>query len=103
MRMMMKVSIPVEAGNAGIRDGSLVGQIQAILEEAKPESAYFAAQDGMRTGFLVVNMDDSSQLPGLAEPWWLAFNASVESFPVMSPDDLQRAGPAIESAIKKYG
>ena len=103
MRMMMKVSIPVEAGNAGIRDGSLVGQIQAILEEAKPESAYFAAQDGMRTGFLVVNMDDSSQLPGLAEPWWLAFNASVEFIPVMNPDDLQRAGPAIESAIKKYG
>jgi hypothetical protein len=48
-------------------------------------------------------MDDASQMPALAEPWFLAFNASVEVLPVMASEDLGRAGPAIENAVKKYG
>ena len=38
----------------------------------------------------------------MAEPWFLAFNASVEIHPVMIPDDLAKAGGAIENAVKKY-
>ena len=103
MRFILKVSIPVEAGNAAIRDGSLGQKIQSILEETKPEAAYFIADKGTRGAFVVVNMDDASQMPALAEPWFLAFNASVEVLPVMTPEDLGRAGPAIENAVKKYG
>ena len=32
----------------------------------------------------------------------LAFNASIEIHPVMIPDDLAKAGGAIENAVKKY-
>jgi hypothetical protein len=32
----------------------------------------------------------------------LAFNASIENHPVMTPDDLAKAGSAIENAVKKY-
>ena len=46
---------------------------------------------------------DPSQIPAVAEPWFLAFNASVEIHPVMTPADLAKAGPAIEQAVKKYG
>ena len=38
-----------------------------------------------------------------AEPWFLAFEASVEATPVMLPEDLAAAGPAIESVVKKFG
>jgi hypothetical protein len=38
----------------------------------------------------------------VAEPFFLAFNASVEVFPAMTLEDLMKAGPHIESAIKKY-
>ena len=103
MRFILKVSIPVEAGNAAIRDGSLGAKIQSILEGTKPEAVYFAADNGMRGGFVVVNMDDMSQMPALAEPWFLAFNASVEILPVMTPEDMERGGPGIENAVKKYG
>ena len=103
MRILMKVSIPVDAGNTAVRDGSLEGKIQSILGDMKPEAAYFAADDGLRGGFFVVNIDDTSQMPALAEPWFLTFNASVEFQPVMTPDDLGKAGPAIEAAVKKYG
>jgi hypothetical protein len=47
-------------------------------------------------------MQDASQIPAIAEPWFLAFNASIEIHPVMIPDDLARAGGAIENAVKKY-
>ena len=47
-------------------------------------------------------MQDASQIPAIAEPWFLAFNARLEIHPVMVPDDLTRAGSAIEAAVKKY-
>ena len=38
----------------------------------------------------------------LAEPWFLAFHASIEIVPVMTAEDLKKAGSAIEKAVKKY-
>jgi hypothetical protein len=102
MRFLMKASMPNEAGNAAISDGSLNKTIQSILGDLKPEAAYFLAENGQRTAYLFVNMQDASQIPALAEPWFLAFNATVEFIPVMVPDDLGKAGPAIEAAVKKY-
>lgn len=100
MRFLMKVSFPVEAGNKAAKDGFKA--IQAILERQKPEAAYFIAENGMRTGLLVVNMENASDIPGLAEPWFLALNAHVEMTPVMVPADLQKAGPAIADAVKAH-
>jgi glutaredoxin len=73
------------------------------LKEIKPECAYFGDADGKRTGFLVVNLEGLHKIPAIAEPWFLAFNASVQLTPVMTAEDLQKAGPDIERAAKKYG
>jgi hypothetical protein len=100
--MMMRVSIPVEAGNAAVRTGTLGSTIQKILAEVKPEAAYFAEEDGKRTGYLFFDMTDSSQLPALAEPWFLAFNASLTVRPAMNPQDLAKAEPAIQKAAAAY-
>ena len=102
MRFLLKVNIPVEAGNAAAKAGKLGTTIQAILAELKPEAAYFTDNNGQRTGFLVVEMQDASQIPAIAEPWFLAFNASVELHPVMVPGDLAKASAAIEKAVKAY-
>ena len=101
MRFLMKVSIPVEAGNDAAKKGFDV--IPSILEEQKPEAAYFLATGGQRTALLFVNMDDPSELPKIAEPWFLAFNASIEVTPAMVAEDLQKAGASIEAAVQKYG
>ena len=103
MRFMLKVNIPVEAGNTAVRAGKLGETIQSILAELKPESVYFTADKGQRTGFIFVDMQDASQIPAITEPWFLAFNAQIEFQPVMVPEDLAKAGPAIEQAAKKYG
>ncbi len=103
MRFLVKVNIPVEAGNRAAKAGTLGTTIQAILADLKPEAVYFTDDHGQRTGFLFLDMQDASQIPAIAEPWFLAFHASLEIHPVMVPDDLTKAGRAIEAAVKKYG
>ncbi len=103
MRFLLKAEWPVEVGNAAIKDGSLSEIVGAILDDLKPEAAYFLASNGKRTALLIVNMQDASQIPALAEPWFLAFQASLEVVPVMVLEDLKKAGPAIKQAVEKYG
>lgn len=102
MRFLLKVNIPVEAGNAAAKAGKLGATIQSILAEVKPEAVYFTDNNGQRTGFIFLEMQDASQIPAIAEPWFLAFNASIEIHPVMRLEDLARAGAAIDAAVKKY-
>jgi hypothetical protein len=102
--MLLRVSIPVEAGNAAAKKGTLGSTIEKILQNLKPEAAYFFADDnGQRCGSVVFDMKDSSEIPGIAEPWFLAFNAKVSIRPVMTPEDLAKAGPSITKAVKKWG
>ena len=104
MRMLLRVSIPVEAGNAAARAGTLGSTIDRIVADLKPEAAYFMADDnGDRSASIVFDMKDTSQIPAIAEPWFLAFNAKVSLRPVMSPQDLAAAGPAIAGAAKSFG
>src|SRR6266851_9265623 len=101
MRFLLKVNIPVESGNAAAKAGKLATTIQSILAELKPEAVYFTDNNGQRAGFIFLDMQDASQIPAIAEPWFLAFNASIEIHPVMIPDDLAKAGNAIAAAVNK--
>ena len=103
MRFLLKVNIPVEAGNEATKKGRLGEIIQSILAELRPEAVYFTDDKGQRTGYIFLEMHDASQIPAIAEPWFLSFNASIEIHPVMVPEDLMKAGAAIEQAVRKYG
>ncbi|HXJ16796.1 MAG TPA: hypothetical protein VNM68_06320 [Candidatus Polarisedimenticolia bacterium] len=101
--MLLKVSIPVETGNAAAKAGKLGPTIERILSEIRPEAAYFAEDNGERTGYIFFDMQESSELPAIAEPWFLAFNAKVTVRPAMTPQDLAKAAPSIEKAAKAHG
>jgi hypothetical protein len=104
MRMLLRVSIPVEAGNAAAKAGTLGSTIEQIMADLKPEAAYFLADDdGQRSGSIVFDMKDSSEIPSVAEPWFLAFNAKVSFRPIMNPQDLAKAAPSIGKAAEQYG
>jgi hypothetical protein len=102
MRMILKVSIPVETGNTAIQNGSLGTTIQKILADLKPEAAYFSEDNGERTGYIFFDMKNSSELPAIAEPWFLAFNARLTVRPAMNSQDLADARPGMEAAVKAY-
>ena len=101
MRMIMSVEFPLEPFNTAVRDGSAGQKIQKILEAIKPEAAYFYDNNGKRGGTLIVNLDNPSGIPALAEPWFLTFNAHIDLHAVMTPDDLGRAG--LDTMGKKWG
>ena len=74
------------------------------MADLKPEAAYFFADDnGQRSCSIVFDLKDPSEIPGVAEPWFLAFNAKVSLRPIMNPQDLAKAGLAIGNAAKQYG
>lgn len=75
--------------------------MQKILAAQKPEAAYFTDMDGKRTAILIVELAKASDIPALAEPWFLTFNASLEAHPVMTPEDLGAAG--LEKLGKEWG
>ena len=91
MRTMLRWTVPVERGNEAIRDGTLEKSIQTLLEQLKPEAAYFMPFDGERAGMMVFDMTDPAQIPQIAEPLFMALDAAVEFTPVMDADDLKRA------------
>ena len=101
MRVMMFVSLPNDPFNAAVKDGSAGTKMQKILGVQKPEAAYFMDHSGKRTGVLVLDLPSASQIPALAEPWFLTFNASIEIHPVMTPPDLAAAG--LEKLGKDWG
>jgi hypothetical protein len=100
--MLIQVSFPVEAGNAAISNGNLMAVVKKFMADYKPEAAYFLADDnGQRSGVMVVDMKDASEIPALAEPWFLGLNAQFKIQPVMTLQELAAAGPAIERAVKE--
>jgi hypothetical protein len=90
MRTLLTCSVPVEKGNQAITDGSLPRVIQQTIERIKPECAYFTADaTGRRTGYMIFDLKDPSDIPSIAEPLFTTLNAAITFAPVMNPQDLQ--------------
>jgi hypothetical protein len=100
MRILMQVRLPHEPFNAAVRDGTVEQKMKRILEEAKPEVVYFTEYRGQRGAIMIVNLKDPSEVPALAEPWFLLFDADVEFHVAMAPDELGRAG--LDALGKKW-
>ena len=103
MRVMVRFAFPVVAGNAAIRTGKVEKVFQQLMDELKPEAAYFHAVNGDRGGFFVVDMQDSSQIADIAERLFFGLDAKIELIPVMSPADLQKGLSGCRDTIQRYG
>jgi hypothetical protein len=89
---MMQISFPNEPFNDLVRDGTAGKTMQKLLEATKPQAAYFCEVDGKRTGFLIVDLKEPSQIPAFCEPWFLALKAEIRLRPTMTPEDLAKSG-----------
>jgi hypothetical protein len=100
MRILVQVNLPHEPFNTFVKDGSAGAKIKRILDDIKPEAVYFTEIDGRRTGLLVLQLEESSQIPSISEPWFLTFNADCHFHIAMLPEDLAKAG--LETLGKKW-
>lgn len=102
MRFMIKAEMAVERANELAEEGTLSKTIQSIIDDLEPEAAYFSLSNGDRTAYIFVDIEDASEIPAFAEPFFLALEANLEIVPVMTAEDLKKADPAIKRAVKKF-
>jgi hypothetical protein len=98
MRMMLKAVVDTAAGNSVIADGSIGPVIGRLVEQLKPEAAYFAGEDGQRACFMVFDMQDAADLPAISEPLFQGMNARVTVTPCMDLEDLQKGLARLQGA-----
>jgi hypothetical protein len=104
MKYIMRIKMASgEEGNNVLKDPLFGKKMQDALTEVKSEAAYFGTICGSRGGYIVVNIDDASQIPAIAEPFFIWLKAEIDFYPVMTIQDLGKAGPSIEAAFKKWG
>jgi len=90
VRMMMKIKLDTEAGSRRIADGTMPQLMQDVLGPLQPEAAYFGPENGIRTAFVVFDLKEPAQLPPVTEPLFRELKATVDMFPVMNQEDLQK-------------
>lgn len=90
MRVLLKATLDTEKSNEVIRSGRMEALIKETVDRIGPEAAYFGTIDGRRTALLVFDMQDSSQMPPIGEPFLMELNAEVDLCPIMNGDDLAK-------------
>lgn len=101
MRMILHVTFPTARFNELWRTGEVGAKVQQILEDTKPEAVYFGmGNDGQRGAIVVVDVASESDVPRVTEPWYLTFDATVETAVCMTREDIGKVD--YESLAKKY-
>lgn len=90
MRMLLKFQFDTAAANRAIEDGSMAALNERMFTELQPEAAYFAIEDGVRTGYVVFDLADPSAIPLVAEPLFSGANSKLTLVPVMNTEDLMK-------------
>lgn len=73
---------------------------RGLRSSAKPEAVYFTEENAKRAVLLVVDVPDPSKIPGLSEPWFMAFESDVKFQIAMTPADLEKS--ALSTLGKKW-
>jgi len=101
MRMMLSVTYPTAKFNELWRKRELGPKIQKIIEDIKPEAIYFGKGNaGQRGVVVIVDVPTPADLPRVTEPWYLTFEATVESCVCMTAEEVAKLD--YEGMAKKY-
>ncbi|MFG2308724.1 DUF3303 family protein [Streptomyces sp. NPDC048566] len=90
MRVMLRATMDTEKGNAAIRSGRMPELMEETMKHLQPEAAYFTTLDGYRCCIMIFDMQDTSELPKIAEPFFMDLGARLEVSPVMNAEDLRK-------------
>lgn len=98
MRVMLRAHFDTAATNEGIKTGGLPQALKKLMDTVKPEAAYFGLHEGVRSCWIVFDLQDSAVLPSLTWDLFQEFNAEIEVGPVMRPEELAQALGALQSS-----
>ncbi|MFE2149542.1 DUF3303 family protein [Streptomyces lavendulae] len=98
MRVMLRAHMDTAATNEGIPTGALPHAVRKLMETVKPEAAYFGLHEGVRSCWMVFDLQDSAQLPSLTWDLFQQFNAEIDVAPVMTAEELATALGALRSS-----
>jgi len=101
MHMMLKVDVPLEPRNALIRDGEMGELIKEVMDDVQPEMVFFSEEDGTPTTYVLVSIEDGSEIPSVTEPFFLKLNAKVEIHPGMTTEEIMSAD--LDALGQKWG
>jgi len=102
MRVMVTFKFPTTTGNEALKAGRIGDVLPKLMEDLKPEAAYFYPTDGMRGGHFIVNVKDGSELLQVGERLWFALGGSVDAIPVMNAEDIQKGLPSVPGIISRF-
>ena len=88
MRMLMRWRLGTVETNEAMRSGRMADINKRLDELTKPEAQYFCVEGGTRTGYVIFDLADPSDIPPIAEPLFQELNATVEFFPTMDAAQL---------------
>jgi hypothetical protein len=89
--MMVRISVPVEAGNRAIVENKMGDVIGEVAGKCKPEAMYFGTEpgSGLRTAYFVCDLASSADMPAYFESAIIKLNATVHATPVMNLEELK--------------
>ncbi|MEY2243096.1 DUF3303 family protein [Streptomyces sp. BF23-18] len=90
MRVMLRATMDTEKANELIRSGKLPELMRETMERLKPEATYFTTHEGSRACYMVFDLQDSSRIPAIAEPFFMELGARIDLSPVMNAEDLHK-------------
>lgn len=90
MRVMLRATMDTEKANELIRSGKLPQLMRETMERLKPEASYFTTHEGSRACYMVFDLQDSSRIPVIAEPFFMELGARIDLSPVMNAEDLHK-------------
>jgi hypothetical protein len=102
MRMLLKVQYETAAANEGLRSGRIGQNMPTMLEQLKPEAAYFVNNDGKRTAFVVFDLENNAQLVHMVEPFYHLANAEVEVTPAVTLDELRQGIQGVPETLQRF-
>ena len=102
MRMMLLVTFPTAKFNELWRQGQIGPKTQQIIEDTQPEAVYFGkGAKGQRGAIVIVDVPTPVDLSRVTEPWYLTFDAAIETSVCMSPEDIGKID--MDGLAEKYG
>ena len=102
MKFLLKATMPIEAGNALVKDPSMEHKMETIMGDLKPESVFFCLEGGQRTIYFEITVDDSSRIPSIVEPLWHTFKADIEMIPAMNQEEFGKGMESLGPVMAKY-